>query len=47
MVDLAKHPKKRRQMGENGYHRVISKYKVEDMEQTYRDIYWKFEDIDW
>ena len=47
MVSLAKHPMRREQMGEAGYRRVMAKYKIEDMEQTYRDIYWQFEDIDW
>lgn len=47
MVNLAKHPMRREQMGEAGYRRVMAKYKIEDMEQTYRDIYWQFEDIDW
>ncbi len=47
MVKLAKHPMRREQMGEAGYRRVMAKYKIEDMEQTYRDIYWQFEDIDW
>ena len=47
MVDLAIHPNKRREMGENGYRRVMAKYKIEDMQKTYGDIYWDFEDIDW
>lgn len=47
MIELAKHPQERKQMGENGYRRVMAKYKVEDMEQKYREIYWKFEDINW
>lgn len=47
MVDLAVHTKKRKQMGENGYKRVISKYKIEDMKRTYGKIYWDFEDLNW
>lgn len=47
MIELARHPKRRKEMGENGYRRVMAKYKVEDMEEKYRDIYWKFEDTDW
>lgn len=47
IVNLAKHPVRRQQMGEAGYKRVTAKYRIEDMEKTYRDIYWKFEDIDW
>lgn len=47
IVDLATHPNKRREMGENGYRRVMAKYKIEDMQKTYGDIYWDFEDIDW
>ena len=29
-------------MGENGYRRVMSKYKIEDMRKTYYDIYFDF-----
>lgn len=47
MVDLAVHTKKRKQMGENGYKRVVSKYKIEDMKRTYGKIYWDFEDLNW
>ena len=47
LVDLAVHTKKRKQMGENGYKRVISKYRIEDMKRTYGKIYWDLEDINW
>lgn len=47
MITLAQNPVKRIEMGENGYQRVMAKYKIEDMEREYRKIYWKFEDIDW
>ena len=36
MVNLARHPVRRKQMGENGYRRVMAKYKISDMQQTYR-----------
>ena len=47
MVNLARHPVRRKQMGENGYRRVMAKYKISDMHQTYRKIYETFENIDW
>jgi hypothetical protein len=47
MVNLARHPVRRKQMGENGYRRVMAKYKISDMQQTYRKIYEMFENIDW
>lgn len=47
ITELALHPKKREQMGENGYRRLMSKYRIEDMRENYRKIYWKFEDIQW
>jgi len=39
MVKLANNPKLRIEMGENGYQRVISKYRIEDMKSVYRNIY--------
>ena len=39
MVDLAKNEGKRTAMGENGYKRVMAKYRVEMMRDTYRKIY--------
>lgn len=50
MVEMANHPKMRAQMGENGYKRVMSKYKIEDMKQTYEEIYKDFANqamLDW
>ena len=29
-------------MGENGYRRVMSKYRIEDMRKTYYEIYYDF-----
>lgn len=42
ITELARHPKMRKKMGENGYRRLISKYKIEDMKRTYREIYEEF-----
>ena len=42
MVDMAKKPSMREHMGEVGYKRVMSGYKLEDMRETYRNIYQKF-----
>lgn len=42
MVELAQNRERREKMGENGYHRVMSKYKIEDMRKTYYDIYFDF-----
>ncbi len=39
ILDLAKDSKLREEMGENGYKRVMSQFKVEDMRKTYLDIY--------
>ena len=33
MVNLARHPVRRKQMGENGYRRVMAKYKISDMQR--------------
>lgn len=44
MVDLARHREKRATMGENGYQRLKSRYLVEDMKETYRQIYRQFEE---
>ncbi len=41
MVEMAIKPKMRSSMGENGYKRVMSGYRLEDMKETYRDIYLK------
>lgn len=42
LVELAQNPKKRKRMGENGYKRVMEKYKIEDMKATYQQIYMDF-----
>lgn len=42
ITELARYPKQRKRMGENGYKRVMSKYKIEDMKNTYREIYEEF-----
>ena len=47
MIQLATHPNRRKRMGENGYKRLMRKYKVVDMQKTYEQIYWSFEDIEW
>lgn len=41
IVELAGDEEKRRQMGEIGYQRVCSKYRIEYMRQTYEEIYRK------
>ena len=47
MIQLATHPNRRKRMGENGYKRLMRKYKVVDMQKTYEQIYWSFENIEW
>ncbi|MCC8049853.1 MAG: GT4 family glycosyltransferase PelF [Clostridiales bacterium] len=44
MVDMARNPGRRREMGENGYKRVMGKYRIEDMKKTYETIYRDFSD---
>ncbi len=39
---LAHHPEERRQMGENGYRRVMARYRIEQMLDDYRRIYGGF-----
>ncbi len=39
IVYLAKHRRKREEYGNNGYNRMMAKYKVEDMKKTYQEIY--------
>ena len=39
MVYLAENVSLRRTMGEIGYHRLMRKYKIEDMKETYGRIY--------
>lgn len=42
MVDMARDEHMRLEMGENGYKRVMSGYRLEDMHQTYEDLYRNF-----
>lgn len=42
MLEMAHNPEKRKRMGEIGYLRVMSKYRVEDMKKTYEKIYADF-----
>lgn len=44
IVELATHKKMRKQMGDCGYQRLMAKYRVEDMREAYREIYWKFQE---
>ena len=39
ILDLAQDEELRRTMGENGYNRVMSGFKIQDMKETYRQIY--------
>ena len=39
MVYLAQNPEVRKEMAEVGYQRLLRKYKIEDMKQTYERIY--------
>ena len=41
IIDLATNPGKTRELGEIGYRRVMSKYRIEIMRETYREIYRK------
>lgn len=42
IVQLAKNEQLRTEMGENGYHRVMNGYRVQDMKRTYDRIYRMF-----
>lgn len=42
MVTMAVRPKERLQMGEAGYQRVVSFYRIEQMKAVYQDIYREF-----
>ena len=42
IVELATNPKLRREMGENGYHRVNKSFRTEQMKNTYQKIYQDF-----
>ncbi len=39
---LAHHPQERREMGEIGYRRVTSRYRLDQLQATYREIYQSF-----
>lgn len=39
MIAMAENPVSRKQMGMNGYRRLMSRYKIEDMRKTYKEIY--------
>lgn len=43
IVELAQDPGLREQMGEIGYRRVCSRYRIQDMRKTYEEIYRKME----
>ena len=42
MVEMAQKKEMRLEMGENGYRRVMAKYRVEYMQKTYWEIYRDF-----
>ena len=44
ILELAYSKEKREEMGENGYKRLMSRYKIEDMKRTYQKIYRDIED---
>lgn len=44
ILELAYSKEKREEMGENGYRRMMSRYKIEDMKATYQRIYRDIED---
>ncbi len=44
ILELANNSERRMRFGENGYRRVMSKYKISDMKKTYDKIYTDFED---
>ena len=50
MIDLAIDPEGRKQMGEAGYKRVTSFYRIEQMKETYKEIYRRFaeeQQVEW
>ena len=50
ILTLANNPELCAQMGENGYHRVVNRYQLSQMQQRYRELYMKFaeqKDIPW
>ena len=44
ILELAYSKEKREEMGENGYKRLMSRYKIEVMKRTYQKIYRDIED---
>lgn len=44
ILELANNSERRMQMGENGYQRLMQRYKLSDMKKTYNHIYTDFED---
>lgn len=44
IVELARNTEKRIAFGENGYKRLMDKYKLSDMQETYHRLYGKFEE---
>ncbi len=44
ILELANNSEKRQRLGKNGYHRLMAKYRIEDMKKTYDRIYTEFED---
>ncbi len=44
ILELANNSERRARMGENGYRRLMKKYKISDMKKTYNEIYTRFED---
>ena len=42
MIEMAQKKEMRLEMGENGYRRVMAKYRVEYMQKTYWEIYRDF-----
>ena len=44
ILELANNSERRTRMGENGYRRLMHKYKISDMKKTYDEIYTGFED---
>ena len=50
MIEMALDTRGRLQMGENGYRRLMAKYRIEDMQEVYRNIYKDFaakQNIEW
>lgn len=42
MIHMAKNTEERLQMGENGYQRVMHGFRIEDMRETYKELYQYF-----